>query len=519
MRSHKQGLLRLLLLPAAGSVLLLAIGVAHTMAGDEQKADSTRFRRLGQTFDRTADWVTIDGNRVAFGSGQDLYLGEHGSLMLPRSEFKLDAPISEAVLVQTDLYLNDNRSISVLDLRSPQVRPVPVRLDPAPQATLHLSRMTDYLVVAEDGVGLRFVALPLPSGHRSQAGHRHHFPSEATQIAFLPLKEKFRAIATSGHRVYAAIEGKRIALIDAGGAANPNSVRYLPMKEDVHALAANGATLYLLGSGGLRVMDLSVEDGPSITRVFPEVQGRSIQLAGRSVYVAGGDRGVTNYNDSSALAAIQVINVGDIFFSPTSVTINEGDTVKWQKPGTSFRHNVLSCNSAQFGCDGATSTEAFTSGRATTSPFTFQYRFTTPGDNPYVCQIHTVNMRGTVVVRAAVVPAGRVPDGAQVPGTPLTVEQATGGQLRLTWGDSCLPTDNDFEIYEGTLGAFYSHTMKFCTTSGATTSTFLPGPGSTYYVVVPRNGPREGSYGINSNAVERPPGVPACLAQEIAVCP
>ncbi len=519
MRSHKQGLLRLLLLPAAGSVLLLSIGVAHTMAGDEQKADSTRFRPLNQTFDRTADWVTIDGNRVAFGSGQDLYLGEHGSLMLPRSEFKLDAPISEAVLVQTDLYLNDNRSISVLDLRSPQVRPVPVRLDPAPQATLHLSRMTDYLVVAEDGVGLRFVALPLPSGHRSQAGHRHHFPSEATQIAFLPLKEKFRAIATSGHRVYAAIEGKRIALIDAGGAANPNFVRYLPMKEDVHALAANGATLYLLGSGGLRVMDLSVEDGPSITRVFPEVQGRSIQLAGRSVYVAGGDRGVANYNDSSALAAIKVITVGDTFFFPAFVTINEGDTVEWRKPGTSFRHNVLSCNSAQFGCDGATSTEAFTSGRATTSPFTFQYRFTTPGDNPYVCQIHTVNMRGTVVVRAAVVPAGRVPDGAQVPGTPLTVEQATGGQIRLTWGDSCLLTDNDFEIYEGTLGAFYSHTMKFCTTAGATTSTFLPGPGSTYYVVVPRNGPREGSYGINSNAVERPPGVPACLAQEIAVCP
>ncbi len=61
--------------------------------------------------------------------------------------------------------------------------------------------------------------------------------------------------------------------------------------------------------------------------------------------------------------------------------------------------------------------------------------------------------------------------------------------------------------------------MKFCTTGGASTLTFLPAPGSTYYLVVPRNGPREGSYGTDGSGQERPSGVPACLAQEIAVCP
>ena len=125
----------------------------------------------------------------------------------------------------------------------------------------------------------------------------------------------------------------------------------------------------------------------------------------------------------------------------------------------------------------------------------------------------------TVTFTPSATAAGRVPDGAQVPGTPLMVKRAPGGEIGLTWSQSCLPTDNDFEIYEGTLGVFYSHTMKFCTTGGASTSTFLPAAGSTYYLVVPRNGPREGSYGTDGSGQERPSGVPACLAQEIAVCP
>ena len=125
----------------------------------------------------------------------------------------------------------------------------------------------------------------------------------------------------------------------------------------------------------------------------------------------------------------------------------------------------------------------------------------------------------TINFTAAATGAGSVPDGGRVPGTPLTVEHAAGGTIRLDWGASCSTGDNDFEIYEGSLDALYSHTMKFCTTGGTTTSTFLPAPGSTYYIVVPRNGPREGSYGSDGAGAERPQGAPACLAREIAVCP
>lgn len=116
-------------------------------------------------------------------------------------------------------------------------------------------------------------------------------------------------------------------------------------------------------------------------------------------------------------------------------------------------------------------------------------------------------------------PAGRVPDGSKATDVPLTIDHAPNAEIRLTWGASCLAGDTDYEVYEGSLGAFYSHTMKLCTTGGATAATFMPAPGDSYYIVVPRNGSREGSYGVDWMGAERPPGVPACLPQSLAACP
>ena len=115
--------------------------------------------------------------------------------------------------------------------------------------------------------------------------------------------------------------------------------------------------------------------------------------------------------------------------------------------------------------------------------------------------------------------AGAVPDGGGVPGTPLTVS-ASGGNLTLRWGSSCTSGDTDYEIYEGTLGVYYSHTLKFCTTGGATSITFPQPPARTYYLVVPRQAVSEGSYGRASNGSERPQGSSACLPQQVALaCP
>lgn len=124
----------------------------------------------------------------------------------------------------------------------------------------------------------------------------------------------------------------------------------------------------------------------------------------------------------------------------------------------------------------------------------------------------------TLLDATAVAGAGAVPDGPVVPGTPLKVTKASGGALAMSWGASCLATDTDYEIYEGSVGSFTAHTPLVCTTSGATASTVTPGGGGTYYLIVPTNGTYEGSYGRDSSGAERPAGPSSCLPRNIGPC-
>ncbi len=117
-----------------------------------------------------------------------------------------------------------------------------------------------------------------------------------------------------------------------------------------------------------------------------------------------------------------------------------------------------------------------------------------------------------------------VPDECETAGAPtgatgavLTLAKAPAGEITLTWDPSCIPGDGDYEIYEGILGSFTGHVPQFCSTSGATTSTLTPSAGGTYYLVVPNNGAREGSYG-DSTGGPRPQSAAACLTQEVGAC-
>lgn len=137
-----------------------------------------------------------------------------------------------------------------------------------------------------------------------------------------------------------------------------------------------------------------------------------------------------------------------------------------------------------------------------------------PDDAIYVSEFN--NDR---VLRVSPSPAGRVPDGGSVAGTPLSVTRGAGGDLTLTWGPSCLASDSDYAVYEGSLGSFASHVPVLCSTAGATTATFTPAAGNRYYLVVPNNGLREGSYGVTGAGVRRPPSQAACLWQSHGGCP
>jgi hypothetical protein len=94
-----------------------------------------------------------------------------------------------------------------------------------------------------------------------------------------------------------------------------------------------------------------------------------------------------------------------------------------------------------------------------------------------------------------------------------------GSQVALSWDASCSFGGDDYAVYEGSLGDFASHAPVTCSTGGERTLTFMPGSGSRYHLVVPRNAEVEGSYGTHSSGAERPVGSPACAPWEIGGCP
>ncbi len=143
------------------------------------------------------------------------------------------------------------------------------------------------------------------------------------------------------------------------------------------------------------------------------------------------------------------------------------------------------------------------------------------GANGGAYQLAVTNACGVQVSAAADLTiaggAGRVPGDVGSTGTPLTLTRS-GGSLILNWGASCNAGDTDYEVYEGVMGAYSSHSPRACTTGGARSATFTPAAGNRYYLVVPRNSTREGSFGLDGNGAERPQGGAACLPQSLAVC-
>jgi hypothetical protein len=117
--------------------------------------------------------------------------------------------------------------------------------------------------------------------------------------------------------------------------------------------------------------------------------------------------------------------------------------------------------------------------------------------------------------------AGTVPDGGSRPGDPLRIERLAGGDLRMSWGDSCIGSvDTDYAVYEGTLGDFNSHRSMTCSTGGAPTIDVTPRSGNAYYLVVPINGYYEGSHGMTSDGIERDRGPDSlmCHPQDSGGC-
>ncbi len=117
------------------------------------------------------------------------------------------------------------------------------------------------------------------------------------------------------------------------------------------------------------------------------------------------------------------------------------------------------------------------------------------------------------------------PDGpAASPGTSdfLLVAKNTGdpNMLDLSWNASCLAAANDYSVHEGTIGAWYDHSLADCSTDGLTSATHTPAPGDRYLLIVPLSDGAEGSYGADSTGTQRPRSTATCRVDAVVdPCP
>jgi len=104
-----------------------------------------------------------------------------------------------------------------------------------------------------------------------------------------------------------------------------------------------------------------------------------------------------------AYAATVNVSIGDDFFSPQTVTINVGDTIKWTNNGFA-PHTATSGTSCPIG-NGKWDSGVLSHGQS------FSFTFTQAGTLPYFCSIHCFT--GTVVVNPVQVPMAPAPSGPQ----------------------------------------------------------------------------------------------------------
>jgi uncharacterized repeat protein (TIGR01451 family) len=107
--------------------------------------------------------------------------------------------------------------------------------------------------------------------------------------------------------------------------------------------------------------------------------------------------------------------------------------------------------------------------------------------------------------------------GAGSLGSTLLLDR-NGSEIALSWGASCVTTDSDYAVYQGTLGDYSSHQPITCSTGGTVGFSVSPPSASAYYLVVPSNLFTEGSYGPAAAGAERPASAAPCLPQGVGTC-
>jgi len=102
----------------------------------------------------------------------------------------------------------------------------------------------------------------------------------------------------------------------------------------------------------------------------------------------------------------------------------------------------------------------------------------------------------------------------------VTKNTTSGSDLDFSWSASCAASGPDYSVYEGQLGAWYSHGPRGCSSGHALSLTIAPAGGDRYYLVAPITTEFTGSLGTTAMGTERPDAESSCTSDRaLAPCP
>ena len=335
-----------------------------------------------------ADWVAEGGGLLAFGRGVVVNLSKPEAPAKVLVSLTMASPVSGAVLVGPYAYLaQEGLGLRVIDLTVPS-QWADLGLIPVSGDRLRVALVGGRLLLATDGrlsiMELNHSICPdNPLGVCMGPAD----PFDIAEVATVPLNGT--VVAMSGW------EGKAIL---AMGASPPEAVDLSapgpPVAlEPFQGLVSAGALASF--SRGLAVGFPAA--GPETVRA---VQGQSsfevwgakgLAAEGRTLFAATGDRGLYEVRDETSAEAIVSVNVGDFFFSPAVVNINQGDQVRWAWVGGTHSTTSGACPGGDCAPDGTWDSGAKSAG-------SFSRTFNTADTFPYFCSIHLSAMTGRVVV-------------------------------------------------------------------------------------------------------------------------
>ena len=285
-------------------------------------------------------------------------------------------------------------------------------------------------------------------------------------LATLPSAGDFSALAIQGNTVLMALKGGGVELADFTQPAAPLDLSIIKTSQEVHALAVVGKDALTSGSSGpLHALGSSESIQSDCLPDAPT----GFATAGRRLYIAT-SHGLYATTAGRAEASSLSVQIGNFFFTPSSLQIQQGDDVKWTWTGGTHSTTSGQCSAGACGPDGLWDSGVKSSGN-------FDHVFSSAGIFPYHCAVHLSAMTGTVTVLGSggVLQATSQASRASGP-PPLSVSftgSATGGQspYSYSWnfGDGGASTDqNPTHVY--TVAGTYSATLAMTDSASATAS-------------------------------------------------